>query len=67
MTAFELNPKRVKNIFICSETVFWASSKMTKESLRVLPLMNARGATSITPLSINLLALSKSIMSWRAS
>ena len=49
MTAFELNPIRVRNIFICSTVVFWASSRMMKESLRVLPRMKARGAISMTP------------------
>ena len=37
MTAFELNPRRVTNIFICSEVVFCASSRMTNESFRVRP------------------------------
>ena len=31
MTAFELKPSRVTNIFICSEVVFCASSMMTNE------------------------------------
>ena len=50
-TMRELKPSRVRNIFICSGLVFWASSRMTKESLRLLPRMNASGATSITPRS----------------
>ena len=35
-TAFEPNPRRVRNIFICSAVVFWASSRMMNESLSVL-------------------------------
>jgi hypothetical protein len=45
MTALELNPIRVKNIFICSEVVFWASSKMMNESFKVLPRIKSMGAT----------------------
>ena len=37
MTIFELNPRRVRNIFICSPVVFWASSKMMKLSSKVRP------------------------------
>src|SRR5579859_1636022 len=37
MTALELKPRRVKNIFICSLVVFCASSRMTKESERAAP------------------------------
>ena len=33
-TIFEPKPSRVRNIFICSGLVFWASSRITKESLR---------------------------------
>ncbi len=47
-TTLEPRPRRVRNIFICSVVVFWASSMMTKASLRVRPRMKARGATSIT-------------------
>ena len=50
-TIFELNPSRVRNIFICSGLVFCASSRMMNASFRVLPRMNASGATSITPRS----------------
>ena len=50
-TIFELNPSRVRNIFICSGLVFWASSRMMKESLSVRPRMNASGAISIVPRS----------------
>src|ERR687892_21399 len=35
-TALELNPNRVRNIFICSGVVFWASSSTMNESFRVL-------------------------------
>ena len=38
---------RVRNIFICSEVVFCASSRMMKASFRVRPRMNAIGATSM--------------------
>ena len=37
---------RVRNIFICSGVVFWASSRMMKLLLRVRPRMKASGATS---------------------
>ena len=50
-TIFEPKPRRVRNIFICSGLVFWASSRMTKESLRLRPRMKASGATSIVPRS----------------
>ena len=43
ITAFELKPMRVRNIFICSEVVFWASSRMTNASFSVRPRMKARG------------------------
>src|SRR5438445_13640465 len=59
----ELNPSRVRNIFICSEVAFWASSRITNESLSVRPRMNASGAISISPRSIRRLARSRSIMS----
>ena len=42
---------RVRNIFICSGVVFWASSRMMKELLSVRPRMKASGATSIVPRS----------------
>ncbi len=48
---FEPNPSRVRNIFICSGLVFWASSRITKESLSERPRMKASGATSIVPRS----------------
>ena len=66
-TILELNPRRVSTIFICSGVVFWASSTMMKASLRVLPRMNASGATSITPRSRYWLTRSGSSMSYRAS
>ena len=37
MTILEPKPRRVRNIFICSREVFWASSRMMKESSRVRP------------------------------
>ena len=39
MTILEPKPRRVRNIFICSREVFWASSRMMKESSRVRPRM----------------------------
>ena len=51
-TIFEPKPSRVRNICICSGLVFWASSRMTKESLSVRPRMNASGATSTMPFSM---------------
>ena len=47
-TAFEPNPMRVRNIFICSEVVFCASSRMMNASFNVRPRMKAIGATSMT-------------------
>ena len=44
-------PMRVRNIFICSEVVFCASSRMTKAWFSVRPRMKASGATSSRPLS----------------
>ena len=51
MTAFEPKPIRVRNIFICSLVLFWASSIM-KESFNVLPRM-ANGAISMIPFSMS--------------
>ena len=51
ITIFELKPSLVKNIFICSPVVFWASSRIIKLSSSVLPLIYASGATSILPRS----------------
>ncbi|CFO34202.1 Uncharacterised protein [Bordetella pertussis] len=39
MTALLPKPIRVRNIFICSGVVFWASSRITKAWLRVRPRM----------------------------
>ena len=50
-TIREPNPRRVRNIFICSTVVFWASSRMMKLSLSVRPRMKASGAISIWPRS----------------
>ncbi len=66
-TTFELNPNRVRNIFICSPVVFCASSRMMNESERVLPRMYPSGATSITPALINFGISAGSIMSCSAS
>ena len=51
ITALAPNPSRVRNIFICSDVVFCASSRMTNESLSVRPRMNAIGAISMVPRS----------------
>ena len=39
MTALEPKPMRVRNIFICSGVVFWASSRMMKALDSVRPRM----------------------------
>ena len=57
------NPRRVRNIFICSGEVFCASSRMMNESLSVRPRMKASGATSISPFSMSAASFSPSIMS----
>ena len=49
MTMREPSPMRVRNIFICTEVVFCASSRMMKELASVRPRMKASGATSISP------------------
>ena len=67
MTIFELKPRRVRNIFICSGLVFCASSRITNESLSVRPRMKASGATSITLRSRCVATFSGSIMSCSAS
>ena len=51
ITIRELNPRRVRNIFICSGVVFCASSRMTKAWFNVRPRMKASGATSSVPFS----------------
>ena len=63
MTAFEPKPRRVRNIFICSDVVFCASSRMTNESLSVRPRMKAIGAISIVPRSSSRSTRSASSMS----
>jgi hypothetical protein len=44
---FEPSPRRVRNIFICMEVVFCASSRMTTAFDSVRPRMKASGAISI--------------------
>ena len=66
-TILEPNPRRVRNIFICSAVVFCASSRMMKASLSVRPRMYASGATSMTPACISFGMASGSIMSCKAS
>ena len=66
-TAFEPKPIRVRNIFICSEVVFWASSRMMNASLSVRPRMKAIGATSMMPRSRSLAVFSYPRMSYSAS
>ena len=46
-TALLPKPMRVRNIFICSDVVFCASSRITNASFSVRPRMNASGATSM--------------------
>ena len=43
----EFSPRRVRNIFICIDVVFCASSRMTTALASVRPRMKASGATSI--------------------
>ena len=45
----EPSPRRVRNIFICMEVVFCASSSRTTELVSVRPRMKASGAISIMP------------------
>ena len=45
----QFSPRRVRNIFICIEVVFCASSRMTTALASVRPRMKASGATSISP------------------
>ena len=66
-TILDPKPRRVRNIFICSGVVFWASSRITNESFSVRPRMNASGAISITPRSMCWETFSGSSMSWSAS
>src|SRR6476659_6048962 len=67
MTIFELKPRRVRNIFICSGLVFCASSRITNESFRVRPRMKASGATSMTLRSRWVATFSGAIMACRPS
>jgi hypothetical protein len=53
ITIFEFWPRRVRNIFIWEMVLFWASSKIIKASDSVRPRINARGAISMVPISIN--------------
>jgi hypothetical protein len=62
MTALT-QPSRVRNIFICSDVVFCASSRITNASFKVRPRMKAIGAISIWPRSTSRSARSMSIMS----
>ena len=64
---FDPWPIRVKNISIWDFVVFWASSRITTDSLSVLPRMNASGMTSIRSLVMKRRICSYSIMSCRAS
>ena len=43
------SPSRVRNIFICIDVVFCASSRITTAFDSVRPRMNASGAISISP------------------
>src|SRR5438034_994238 len=45
------SPRRVRNIFICIEVVFCASSKMMAALVSVRPRMKASGARSHRPLA----------------
>ncbi len=67
MTIFDSNPRRVRNIFICSGLVFCASSRMMNASLSVRPRMYASGATSMVPAAIRRGIESGSSMSCSAS
>ena len=66
-TIFEFSPILVKNIFICVSVAFCASSNIAKEFFSVLPLINAKGAISISPISIILCIFSKSNKSYKES
>ena len=60
-------PILVMNIFIWADVVFWASSSMTTASLKVRPLMNAKGAICTTFCSIISRSFWAGIISSRAS
>ncbi len=51
ITTLEFTPSRVRNIFICMDVAFCASSRITNASARVRPRMNASGAISMTRVS----------------
>ena len=56
----EFSPSRVKNIFICMEVVFCASSSSTMALVSVRPRMKASGAISMMPVC-------NARSTWRAS
>ena len=66
-TILEFSPILVKNILIYVSVAFWASSKIANEFLSVLPRIKARGAISISPISIRFWIFSKSRRSYSAS
>ena len=66
-TNFDPKPSLVRNIFIWSGVVFWASSRITNASFMVRPRMNASGAISMMPCSMRALPFSMSVMSNSAS
>ena len=53
MTMRDPSPRRVRNIFICIEVAFCASSSTTKLEASVRPRMKASGAISIRFSSIS--------------
>ena len=66
-TSLEFSPILVKNILICVSVAFCASSRIAKLFFKVLPLINAKGAISISPDSIFLSILSVPKSSYSAS
>ena len=60
------SPSRVRNIFICIEVVFCASSRMMTALVSVRPRMKASGAISISP-ACSALDDARSIKSYSAS
>ena len=48
----QLLPTRVKNIFISCGVTFWASSRITKASWKLRPLIVSKGAISMLPFLI---------------
>jgi len=61
------SPSRVRNIFICIEVVFCASSRMMAALVRVRPRMKASGAISISPVCSARSTIRESIRSYNAS